>query len=185
MNGFEDRIAYDFEAFGTQFVHGVLRAVPEDIVIAVIEVDDVGAGDTSIDEGNVIIFDGALLGVEVRLVASALGSGIDEVEQPRSAFGIADDVEVGVADHVHHHERFDLFEGAVLLPFLSEMAGTVNTVGITPLPYRFFAVGPDEPDAVAIALLSGSPAAQLVGVFEQDSSGRSAVVGADESGVAQ
>src|SRR6266852_3812097 len=65
------------------------------------------------------------------------------------------------------------------------MAGTINTIGISPLPYRFFAVGPDEPDAVAIALLSGSPSTQLVGVFEQDSSGRTAIVGADEPGVAQ
>src|SRR3984893_17315930 len=127
-----------------------------------------------------IVFDGPLVGVEVGLVTSALGSGVDEVEQPRSAFGIADDVEVGVADHVHHHEGFDFFEGAVFLPFFGEMAGTVNTIGVCPLPYRFFAVGPDEPDAVAISLLSGSPAAQLVGVFEQNGSGGTAIVGSDE-----
>src|SRR2546430_450851 len=65
------------------------------------------------------------------------------------------------------------------------MAGTVNTIGISPVPDRFFAVGPDEPDAVAIALLPGFPAAQLVGIFEQDSGGRTAIVGADEPGVAQ
>src|SRR6266404_2617241 len=65
------------------------------------------------------------------------------------------------------------------------MAGTVNAIGISPLPYSFFAVGPDEPHAVAIALLSGSPAAQLVGIFEQDGSGRTAIVGADEPGIAQ
>ena len=61
------------------------------------------------------------------------------------------------------------------------MAGAVKTVGVGPLLHGFFAVGPDEPDAVAIAFL----AAQVVGVFEEDGGGRPAVVGADESHIAQ
>src|SRR5208282_3733969 len=154
-----------------------------------VEVDDIGTGDTTFDEGNVIVFDRALAGVEVGLIAQALGGGVDQVEQPGRAVGVADDVEVGITDHVHHHERFDLLERAVSLPLLGEMARTVKTVGIGPGLDGFFAVGPDQPDAVAIALFSRSSArtrvAQLVGVFEQDGGGRAAVVGAYEPGIAQ
>src|ERR1039458_796361 len=157
----------------------------EDVVVAVIEVDDVGAGDAAFDEGKVIVFYGALAGVEVGLVASSLGGGVDEIEQPGSAIGVAVDVEIGIADHVHYHERFYLLERAFFFPFLGQMAGAVETVGVGPLPHRFFAISPDEPDAVAIALFSRSPAAQLVGVFEQDGGGRAAVVGADVSDIAQ
>src|SRR5208283_3005989 len=125
----------------------------------------------------------------MRLVTEALGGGVDEIEEPGSALGVALDVEVGVADHVHHHQRFNLFERAIFFPFLGEMAGAVDAVGVGPGLHRFFAVGPDEPDAVAIALLTRSLAAQsgaqLVGEFEQDGGGRAAVVGAYVSGIAQ
>jgi hypothetical protein len=68
-------------------------------------------------KGKVIVFDGGLKGVEVRLIAFALGCGVDQIEQPGSAIGIAKNVEIGIADHIHDHERFDLFQGAVFLPF--------------------------------------------------------------------
>src|SRR5713101_2959799 len=61
------------------------------------------------------------------------------------------------------------------------MARAVKAVGSGPSLDRFFAVGPDEPNAVAIALF----AAQLVGVFEQDGGGRAAIVRAYVSGIAQ
>src|ERR1017187_7420159 len=61
------------------------------------------------------------------------------------------------------------------------MAGAVNAVSVGPGLNRFFPVGPDQPDAVAIALFL----AQLVGEFEQDGGGRSAIVGAYVSGIAQ
>src|SRR5208282_283608 len=69
VDGFQNRIAYDFQAFGAQLVHGVLRGVMEYVVVSVIEVDVVGAGDATFNEGQVIVFDGALAGVEVGLVA--------------------------------------------------------------------------------------------------------------------
>ncbi len=80
----------------------------EDIVVAVIEVDYVGGGNSAIEEGNVIVFDGELAGIEVGLIAQALGGAVDKIEQPGSALGVALDVEVGIADHVHYHKRFDL-----------------------------------------------------------------------------
>src|SRR5271156_4262467 len=61
------------------------------------------------------------------------------------------------------------------------MASSVETVGGGPALYSFSAVGPDEPDAVAIAFFPG----ELLGEFEQDGSGRAAIVGAYESRVAQ
>src|SRR5580658_5469812 len=156
----------------------------EDVVVAVVEVDNVGSGDTAFEEGNVIVFDRALARVEMGLVAQSLGGGVDEIEQPGSTIGIAVDVEVGVADHVHYQQRFNLLERAVFLPFLGKMAGTVNAVGVGPCLHGFFAIGPDQPDAVAIALLTRSPAAQLIGEFEQNGGGRAAVVGAYVSSIA-
>ncbi len=50
-----------------------------------------------------------------------------------------------------------------------------------PVLDRFFAIGPQQPHAVAVALL----AAQLVGQFEQDGGRRAAVVGAYVAGIAQ
>ncbi len=94
---------------------------------------------------------------------------------------VAVNVEVGVADHVGQQECLDVLERAVLLPFVGEVADAVEAVGGGPILDCFFAVGPQEPDAVAFALF----AAQLVGQFEQDGSGRAAVVGADVAGVAQ
>src|SRR6266849_3994448 len=181
VDGFEDGITHDFQALGAQLVHGVLRGVMEDVVVAVIEVDYVGARNAALDEGKVIVVDGALAGVEVGLIPQALGGGVDEIEQPGSAVGVADDVEVGVGDHVHYQERFDLLQRAVFFPFLGEMARAVKTISAGPSLDRFFAVGPDEPNAAAIAFF----AAQLVGVFEQDGGGRAAIVGADVSGIAQ
>src|SRR5260370_29469633 len=131
----------------------------EDVVVAVIEVDYVGARDAAFDEGQMIVFDGALAGVEVGLIAQALGGGVDEIEQPGSAVGVADDVEVGVGDHVHYHERFDLLERAVLLPFFGEVAGTVKAICVRPSPGRFFAGGTDYPKSEAISLF----AARLAG----------------------
>ena len=57
----------------------------------------------------------------------------------------------------------------------------VEAVGGGPILYCFFAVGPEQPHAVAFALL----AAKLVGQFEQDGGGGAAVVGADVAGIAQ
>src|SRR5208283_2119848 len=131
------------------------------------------------------VFDLSLHGVEVGLIAFALGGRVDEVEQPGRALGVALNVQIGVADHIHNHERFDLLQRAIFLPFFGQMAGAVDAVGVAPGLHGFFAVGPDQPDAVAIALLIAQSDAQLVGVFKQDGGRRSAVVGAHVSDIAQ
>src|SRR5579864_9019407 len=46
-NGFEHHTADDLQALGAEFVDGVLRGVPEDVVVAVHEIDEVGAGHSS------------------------------------------------------------------------------------------------------------------------------------------
>ena len=43
-HGFENYASYDFQAFGTQFVHRILCRVMEHVVIAVVEVYEVGTG---------------------------------------------------------------------------------------------------------------------------------------------
>ncbi len=78
---------------GTQFVHRVLRSVVEDIVVAVIEVDHIGIRDTAFGKRQVIVFNGALPGIKVGLVASTLSGSIDEVEKPRSRGSIAVDIQ--------------------------------------------------------------------------------------------
>jgi len=47
------------------------------------------------------------------------------------------------------------------------MARAVEAVGVRPFSDGFFAVGPDEPDAVAVALLAGRDA-QLICELEED-----------------
>src|ERR1035438_7215084 len=75
------------------------------------------------------------------------------------------------------------------------MAGAIDAVGVGPSLHRFFAIGPDQPDAVSIALFARGPrqarfwlvgaVAKLVGVFEQDGGGGAAVVGTHVSDIAQ
>src|ERR1700733_10141932 len=64
------------------------------------------------------------------------------------------------------------------------MAGAVETVRVRPFADGFFAVGPDEPDAVAVTLFARRDA-QLIGEFEEDRGGRAAVVSAKVSDIAQ
>src|ERR1035441_6616559 len=101
-DGFEDGVAYDFQALWTELVHGVLRGVMEDVVVAVVEVDDIGGWDAAFHKRQMVVFHRSLKGVEVRLVALALRGGVDEVEQPWSRVEIALDVEVGGADRVYN-----------------------------------------------------------------------------------
>ncbi len=150
-NCFEDGVAYDFQALGAELVHGVLRGVMEDVVVAIRHVNDIGAGDAAFHEGNVIVFFAALKGIEMRLVAAALGSGVDQVEQPGSGVGVAQNGNIDGSDHIHDHERLDFFQCPVFLPFFGKMTRAVQAVGVRPILYSFLAIGPDQPDAVAVA----------------------------------
>ena len=126
----------------------------ENVVVTVIEIDDIRGWHSTLKEGNVIVFDWTLPGIKVRLIPSVLGGGVDEIEQPRFAVCVAIDVEVGIADHIHHEQGFDLFQRAVLLPSFGEMARAIDTVAIGPTLHRFFPVGPNQPYAIAIALFA-------------------------------
>src|SRR5271168_3595189 len=55
IDGLQHGGADNFQALRTELVDRVLGRVPEDIVIAVVEVDEVRAGDAVLHEGNVIV----------------------------------------------------------------------------------------------------------------------------------
>src|ERR1700723_1845686 len=70
-NGFEDHVADDFQALGTQLVYCILRRVPEDVVVTIVKIDQIGRRDTSLHERNVIIANLVLACEKVRLVTKA------------------------------------------------------------------------------------------------------------------
>src|ERR1700677_3420256 len=65
------------------------------------------------------------------------------------------------------------------------MASAVKTIAVRPGFNGFFTVGPDQPDAIALALFSRLRAAQLIGKLEQDGGRRSTVVGTHISDITQ
>src|ERR1700676_3490934 len=152
----------------------------EDIVVAVIEVNHVGARNSPLNKRQMIVFYPALVGIKVGLVTSALSGSVDQIQQPWSTVRIAQDIKVGVADHVHYHERFDLFQRPILFPSLGKMTRAIIAVGIRPSPHSLFPIAPDQPDAISIALL----APQLIGELKQDCRGRSAIIRSDVSDTA-
>src|SRR5271166_2198502 len=84
-NSFQNRPADDFQALRAQLVDGILRGVPEDIVVTIIEVNQVGRGHASFYERNVIVTY-ARQGTckKVRLIAEPRRGLIDYVFQPGS-----------------------------------------------------------------------------------------------------
>ena len=58
LDGLQDYLAYDLDAFGAEFVEGVLRGVVEDVAVAVVEIDEVGTRHAEMNERQVIVFDG-------------------------------------------------------------------------------------------------------------------------------
>ena len=94
------------------------------------------------NEGQVVVFDDDGAGEEVGLVAQLRCRLGKPCLRSRGWVGIAVDVEVGVADHVGQQKSFDGFQRAILLPFVGQVAGAVETVGGGPGFHCFFAVGP-------------------------------------------
>src|ERR1019366_2552518 len=67
-NGFQHHIATNRQRLRTELVHRVLRSVPEDIVVTVVEVDDVNRRHVDLQKRHVVVFDWRLVLVEMRLV---------------------------------------------------------------------------------------------------------------------
>src|SRR5215469_3910104 len=74
----QNDIAGDLEALGAKLVHCVLNRMVEDVVVAVVEVDDVGAGHAAFNERQVIVFDLEAACEEVRLISEFRGSLVDK-----------------------------------------------------------------------------------------------------------
>ena len=162
-DGLQHGAADDFQALGTEFIDGILRDVPEDVVIAVVEVDEVRAGDAPLYEGKMVIVHGHGSREEMRLIAQPGGRLIDHGFEPCCRIRIMLDVEIGISDHIGQEESFDFLQGSVGFPFFLEVTDTVEAVleerhlGGVGL-YRLLGVVPYQPDAVAVA----RPAAALV-----------------------
>src|SRR6202034_3947056 len=190
-NGFEDHAAYNLQALGAEFVDRVLRRVPEDVVVAISEINEVSASHTSFHKWNVIVTDFVVVSEKMRLVPQALCRLTYDVFQPRGGIQIAINVEIGVADHIGQQECFNLFESSVALPLLGQMSDAIKAVvlkrhflGKTTRAvrfHRFLGIVPDQPYAVTVA----GPPAQLIGNFQQQSAGGTAIVGADVGSAAQ
>src|SRR5216684_2979865 len=71
MDCFQNHRANNFQTLGTKLVDRVLGRVPEDIVVAVAEVDEIGTRYAAFLEGNVIISDLVGTPEEVRLISHA------------------------------------------------------------------------------------------------------------------
>src|SRR5258706_15128217 len=73
LHGLPDYVARNLQTTRAELIDGVLRGVMEDVVIAVVDVDNVGNGDASLGKGKVVIVDRGRLREEVRLIAQARG----------------------------------------------------------------------------------------------------------------
>src|SRR5580704_1102249 len=80
---FQHHAAYNLETLRTQLIDRILRSVPEDIVVAVVEVDEVGAGNAAFDERDVIVGDFIVIAEKMRLISQPRGGLIDHALQPR------------------------------------------------------------------------------------------------------
>src|SRR5580700_9653629 len=168
--------ADNFQALGTELVDGVLRRVPENIVVAVVEVNEVRTGDALLHKWDVIVVHRHGPSEEMRLIANP-GSGlVDDVLEPRRRVRIALNIQIGISNHIRQQECLDFLQGSVGLPFIFQMANAIQAVvekrdflvGL----YRFFGVVPHQPDAVAVARF----AAELIREFQQQRAGGTAII---------
>ncbi len=56
-HGFKRYRTHDCQALAAQFVNVVLSAVPEDIVVTIVKINEVGGGYAPLDERHVVVFD--------------------------------------------------------------------------------------------------------------------------------
>src|ERR1039458_2431946 len=70
---FQHHVAADRQRLRTELVYRVLWAVPEDIVVTVVEVDDVHCRHSELQKRHVVVLNAGLVLVEVRLVAQVGG----------------------------------------------------------------------------------------------------------------
>src|SRR5437868_12694963 len=96
----ENHIADDFHAFGTQFVYRILGLVPENVAVAIVEINQVSRRDAMANKWHLVVPDVATAGKKMRLVAKMTGSLVYQIFKPRRGVGFALDVQVGIADHI-------------------------------------------------------------------------------------
>src|SRR5579864_76056 len=80
----QDHGAGDLKTLRGEFVDGVLWRMPENIVVAVSEVDEVGASNAAAHKGEMVVGYFVEAGEKMRLISQALGRLADHVFEPRS-----------------------------------------------------------------------------------------------------
>jgi len=179
--GADDDAAHGFEALGAELVDRVRRGVPiRGICRAIGEVDDVDGGHGAVEEGDVIIEDGA--GVQAELLADAefAGGGEYAVDQFGGAVAGDCDGQVPIAHHVDDKYGFDLCGPASVRKPLGQAPAAVEAVIPAVGALAFFAV--DKRDEEGERALGGG--GEHAGDFQQDAAAGTGVVGTDE-GIAQ
>src|ERR1700681_2325035 len=82
-NCLQNDAAYDVQALRAKFIYRILWCVPQDVVVAVGEVDEVSGGHTSLHEGKMIVADLVVTRKKMGLITQARGGLMDCVFQPR------------------------------------------------------------------------------------------------------
>src|SRR5208282_6923739 len=101
---------------GAELVDGILRRVPEDIVVAVVEVDKIGAGYAPLHKGNMIVLHSHSSCEKMRLIAKSCSGLIHHVFEPWSRVGIVLNIQIRIAHHICQQECLDLLQSSVSLP---------------------------------------------------------------------
>src|SRR5579884_721961 len=79
-DGFQHRIANNGETFRAELVHGVLRCVPERVVVSVFEINHISGRNAAPDEWDVIVEVAGAVFKEIGLVAVFRSSALNEVQ---------------------------------------------------------------------------------------------------------
>src|SRR5260370_4441109 len=83
-HGFERNRANDLQALRTKLVYRVLRSVPEDVVITILQIDQISTGHAPLHERRMIISDFIVSGVKIRLISELGRCTLNHSFWPRS-----------------------------------------------------------------------------------------------------
>src|SRR5207237_275658 len=90
----------NFQTLRAEFVDSVVGGVVEDVVVAVIKINQICRRHATLHKGHVVVSHAHCPGKKMRLIAKLCGGSKDYVFEPWRRIRIMLDVQVGVANHV-------------------------------------------------------------------------------------